>query len=143
MVTFTCSKERENSMRPQPYDPKWHPEMAKFAQRLAKPENIPQVRAFAEQLYDAWANKEFSHGEFLRRLVAFREYERDPRKRDLEPLTIDEQLVEIAAYLPYARSQTLAWLRPIYDELICIARRTKWERQALLNVRPAPSDDLY
>lgn len=125
------------------YDPKWHPDIEQFARRLAGPENIPKIRATAETFYDNWGNQRLSHLAFLKRLAAFHEYERDPQKRDLDPLFIDSQLVEIAAILPYARRQTIAWLRPIYDELLCIARRTKPDRQALLGVQPSPSIDFF
>ncbi len=111
------------------YDPKWHPDIAQFARKLAEPRNTTEIRAFAERLYDHWAGQRLSRLDYDLRLEAFRKYERDPWFYDMEPLFIDSQLVEIAALLPYARPQTLAWLKPIHDELTCIARRTKQLRQ--------------
>jgi len=125
------------------YDPRWHPDTAKFARNLAEPGNVPKIRAHAERLYDAWGDQKLSRLTFDNRLDAFRKYERDPRCReDFAPLFIDSQIVEIAELLKYARPQTISWLKPVYNELIRIARRTKSDRQALLNVQPAPSLDF-
>lgn len=132
---------RQN-IRQDAYDPKWHPDIARFARRLAEPRNASAIRTIAERLYEARGGQKLSRLDFDKRLEAFREYERDPRERDLAPIFIDSQIVEIAELLKYARPQTISWLKPVYDELICIARRTKSDRQALLNVQPAPSLDF-
>ncbi len=125
------------------YDPKWHPDIARFARRLAEPRNVSAIRTIAERLFDARGGQKLSRLDFDKRLEAFREYERDPRERDLAPIFIDSQIVEIGEILRYARPQTISWLRPIHDEIVCIARRTKSDRRALLGVQPAPTLDFF
>ena len=126
-----------------PYDPVWHRDTAMFARSLTAPNRVEEMRAIAEKMYDDRANQKTSYEYFQDMLTEFQAYERDPRCRGQDPLLIDSHLVQIAAFLKYARPQTVTWLGRIFEDLTLIARRTKPLRQALLNVQPAPSLDFY
>lgn len=124
------------------YDPRWHPDVARFARNLADPANAPEIRRRAQRMYDHWETYQVSEPEFFRRLDAFRAYERDPRCRHgMHPLLIDTNLVETAAMLPFVRPQTLGWFRRFHDELLGIAERTAPLRQALLLAQSFPDID--
>lgn len=125
------------------YDPVWHRDTAMFARTLATPKRVTEMREVAEKMYDDRANQKVSYEYFQDMLTQFQAYERDPRCRKQDPLLIDSLLLQIAAFLKYARPQTVAWLGRVHDDLTAIARRTKWERQALLNVQPAPTLDFF
>lgn len=123
-----------------PYDPVWHQDTETFARSLTAPNRVTEMRQVAEKMYDDRDNQKASYEYFQDMLTRFQAYERDPRCRGQDPLLIDSHLVQIAAFLRYARPQTVVWLGRIFEDLTVIARRTKPIRQALLHVQPAPTD---
>lgn len=142
MVISKGSKEREKDMKS--YDPRWHSAVAAFARNLADPANEREIRKRAQRLEDHWETRRFAPALFDQRLRAFRadEFAGETRLR-FDPLRIDEDLVEIAAMLPYVHPQTLAWLSPIRDEIVAIAERTRPLRQRILSAAErAPVLDL-
>lgn len=126
-----------------PYDPVWHRDTAMFARTLTTPNRVTEMRQIAEKMYDDRDNQKVSYEYFQDTLAKFRAYERDPRCREQDPLLIDSLLLQIAAFLKYARPQTVVWLGRVHEDLTVIARRTKPIRQALLNVQAAPTLDFF